>query len=114
MSGQTGNASRGLVMGGNFNGSPWTQFQTHIGMFNISTFADGTFFGDLSQTKGYGMQCCSSTRSVYMGGYVTPAKVDVIEYVQNATTGNAQDFCNLTSARSAGTGTSNGHGGLSN
>ena len=39
------------------------------------------------------------------------AKTEV-DYVEIATTGNAKDFGDLSEARSAGGGTSNGHGGL--
>ena len=112
LSGQTGNATRGLVMGGNFMGNPWTQFQSHVGAFTISTFGNGYDFGDLSAARAYGGQCSSTIRSVFMGGYNTPARVDIIESNSNSTAGTAVDFGNLTAARSACTGTSNGHGGL--
>ena len=45
------------------------------------------------------------------GGAPTPA-LDVIEYVEFATTGNATDFGDLTAARYRSASFSNGHGGL--
>ena len=57
----------------------------------------------------------SSTRGMWGGGKGPaspyPAKTEV-DYVEIATTGNAKDFGDLSVARSAGGGTSNGHGGL--
>ena len=40
----------------------------------------------------------SPTRALFMGGQ-NPASQDVIDFVEIATTGNAVDFGNLTSAR---------------
>ena len=55
----------------------------------------------------------SSTRGVRSGGYEDPSRVDTMEYIQFATTGDAIDFGNLTSTKYAMTGAaSNGHGGL--
>ena len=48
-----------------------------------------------------------------MGGFISPARTNTIDYVQIATTGDAIDFGDLTNtARSRGAGVSNGHGGL--
>ena len=51
----------------------------------------------------------SPTRGVFGGG--DPA-TNTINYVQIMTQGNAQDFGDLTYARSNGASASNGHGGL--
>ena len=55
----------------------------------------------------------SSTRAVRAGGYVAPATVNTIDYVQIMTTGDAVDFGDMSSGgRGSGTANSNGHGGL--
>jgi hypothetical protein len=44
--------------------------------------------------------CCSNgERGVSGGGYVSPGKSNVIQYVTIANTGNATDFGDLTQAR---------------
>ena len=50
-------------------------------------------------------------RGVFGGGY-SPGFTNVMQYITIATTGNALDFGDLTSARSVGACCSNGHGGL--
>jgi len=52
-----------------------------------------------------------STRAVF-GTFYTGSSSNVMEYFTIATTGNATDFGDLTVARYAGAGTSNGNGGL--
>ena len=56
--------------------------------------------------------CASATRGVWGGGQ-TPTKLDTIQYVTIATTGNTLDFGNLTVARRFCMGLSDVHGGLS-
>ena len=51
-------------------------------------------------------------RAVRCGGRISPNNRSEMDYVEIATTGNAVDFGNLTTATSDGTGVSNGHGGL--
>ena len=56
----------------------------------------------------------SPTRAVRLGGRTSPADTNVIQFVEIATTGNAQDFGDLLTAcnnHSTG-GASTGHGGL--
>jgi hypothetical protein len=55
----------------------------------------------------------SSTRGVFAGGGSTNSSyVNIIEYITFASTGNATDFGDLTSARNYISGCSNAHGGL--
>ena len=51
----------------------------------------------------------SSTRGLFLGG--NPDRT-AIEFVTIATTGDAQDFGDLTVGKSRNTACSNGHGGL--
>ena len=76
----------------------------------IATLGNAVDFGDLNYDAAYSTSAASSTRSIFAGGG-TP-NVDTIDYVQIMSTGNAQDFGNLTSARRLSMGISNGHGGL--
>ena len=58
----------------------------------------------------------SPTRGLFMGGNYpgSPAwpKVNTVDYVQIATTGNSKDFGDLSEPMSAIAGCSNAHGGL--
>ena len=74
-------------------------------------------FGDLilaRHTRSSGM--ASPTRGLFMGGNypASPAwtKVNSVDYVEIATTGNSKDFGDLSVAQSAVPGCSNAHGGL--
>ena len=72
-------------------------------------------FGDLLSTLGHRRGMSSPTRGMWGGGKspVSPNPLSTeVDYVEIATTGNALDFGDLTEARNAGAGTSNGHGGL--
>jgi hypothetical protein len=56
-------------------------------------------FGNLIQSRYYLTACSSSVRGVFAGGYTptpTATSYDVIDYVTIASTGDAQDFGNLT------------------
>jgi hypothetical protein len=54
----------------------------------------------------------SSTRGVFGGGEDNSNKLNVIDYVTIASTGNATDFGDLAMVLEAPTGCSNAHGGL--
>ena len=88
--------NRGLFAGG----FPTTNTIDYI---TISTLGNATTFGTLSQTR-YSMSdsaCSSSTRGVFGGGYASPVSsvVNTIDFVTISSTGNAQDFGDLTQAR---------------
>ena len=72
------------------------------------------YFGDLAMGGGSNKQAAASpTRFVIGGGYVAPTPfVNSLDFVQIATTGDATDFGDLTSARRSAHGVSNNHGGL--
>ena len=59
---------------------------------------------------------CNSTRGIWAGGQVipstSPGTTNIIQFVTMATTGNATDFGDLTSAYGYGGGVSNGVRGL--
>jgi hypothetical protein len=77
---------------------------TIIDYVTIASTSNASDFGDLSQGRGQMGACASDTRGLFGGGYTSsqssPASstVDIIDYITIATTGNATDFGNLTSA----------------
>ena len=95
---QTGGA-RG-VFGGGYT-APATSFNV-IQYITISSTGNAIDFGDLSAAKGLIGACSSSTRGVFSGGTVVSdpyPKTNVIEYITISSTGNAQDFGDLSVAK---------------
>ena len=93
------NNTRGLTGGGR-SGSP-VQPTAEIDYVTIATLGDGQDFGDLTQSRmGLGA-FASSTRGLFTGGSNAPQTprvlYNIIDYVTIASTGNAQDFGDLTS-----------------
>ena len=85
-------------------------YQNTIDFVTIATIGNASDFGDLSTARAsMAMSCNSTTRGIFNGGY-QPApstiRVNNMEFITFATTGNAQDFGDLTAApqsSSAGT-----------
>ena len=105
------NATRGVFAGGYNPGQNIIQYVT------IATTGNTTDFGDLTATRSSGCGCPTSpTRAVFAGGYgASPyPKVNIIDYIEIPTGGNAKDFGDMTfDASYGGAGScSNGHGGL--
>jgi hypothetical protein len=95
-------ATRGIVAGGLTTGSAGSETNT-IEYVTISSLSNSIDFGDLSAAKRYNASCSSSTRGIIGGGstYSAPAttRINVVEYVTIQSTGNVQDFGDLTQAR---------------
>tara|TARA_B100001029_G_scaffold176782_1_gene180305 strand:+ start:198 stop:1601 length:1404 start_codon:yes stop_codon:yes gene_type:complete len=90
-------AIRGLFGGGS---NPNNNYMNVIEYVTIASGGNGINFGDLTERVSYLASCSSSTRGVWMGGYVGtphPAAHDtnVIHYVEMSTLGDAQDFGDL-------------------
>ena len=103
------------VFGGGFTPTPATTLFNVIEFITISSTGNSQDFGDLSAGKSSLSACSSSTRGVFGGGYTnTPAasRLNVIEYITIASTGNAVDFGDLTVPKNVLAACSNGHGGL--
>ena len=92
------NSTRGIFAG--FI-APYADTMEFITIQSIGNVVD---FGNLSETKGYTMQCASPTRGLIFGGINNPSNpsINTIDYVTIATTGNAQDFGDMTRAGSGG------------
>ena len=73
--------------------------QNTIDYIQTASIGNATDFGDMSSKRtSQGMPCNSETRGLFCGGYETPANgvVNKIDYITMASTGNAQDFGDLT------------------
>ena len=103
--------TRGVWCGGYEPG-----YADRIQFATITSTGDTTDFGDLAQGGNNGQidylgACASATRGVFGGGQ-TPTKIDTIQYVTIATTGNATDFGDMNTGRKNFGGFSDAHGGL--
>jgi hypothetical protein len=98
------NQTRGLSAGA-FSGDT-----DRVDYVTIASAGTVVQFGDLITGASHGASVQSSTRAVFMGGYVTPGstRTGMLQTFQFASTGNAQDFGDLSS------GASNNHGGVCN
>ena len=117
--------TRGMFFGGyQAFATPVSTYTNVINYITIATTGNGTDFGDLAvdnngQKAGLAA-FSSSTRGVIGGGAIygpdAPAYTpyDTIEYVTIASTGNAQDFGNLTGVNNYLSGTTNSTRGIFN
>ena len=81
----------------------------------MASEGNGTDFGELGRATSAELgNGCNQTRGVLAGGFNTPgtASVNNIEHITIATTGNAQDFGDLSQPTSLFKGCSDSHGGL--
>ena len=104
------NAIRGISGGGITSPA----YKSSIEYFTLATLGNATDFGDLTTVRAYGCAMSSSTRGVFVGGY-TPSPVggvNIAEYVQIMSTGDAVDFGDIGADHWSLGGTSYGHGGL--
>jgi hypothetical protein len=87
----TGDNTR-FLMAGNYPAS------NQIDSMEIATLGAKADFGNLTRA-GWGIATGSnSTRSVFMGGNVTPGTTNVIDFVTTQSAGNATDFGDLTAS----------------
>ncbi len=109
-----------------FNGNEWRQFTYNQGQsgrvviaggygplgvpaagtgvksmqsMQVMTLGSAQYFGELDQVNTEHTGCGSEIRGLLGGGYVHPARVDIIQYVTIASASNALDFGNLTQGR---------------
>ena len=107
------NGTRGVFAGG-FNPG----YLNVIEFVTIQSLGDANDFGDLSAQK-FGMASCSNpTRGLYMGGSVSGTENDpanqqiIIDFVTFSSTGNAQDFGDLSEKRAQSAAGSNSIRGI--
>jgi len=95
-----GNQTRGIFAGGQEDTA--NAEVNVIQYLTIASLGNSIDFGDLSvvRKEGNNGQVNSAVRGVFGGGYDGPATFfNTIEYVTISTTGNSQDFGDLTQAR---------------
>ena len=95
---------------GIFNQGSTPTYKKTIEYITIATGGNATRFGESSKAgAGAPMGASSITRGVFAGGqFDNPyPQTDIIDFITIATEGNAQDFGDLTAARSHGSGLSN-------
>ena len=94
--------SRGGAAGRMVLGSGVTPgFTNVIQYFNINTFGNSEYFGDLTLARGNISSCSSAIRGIWSGGADSSSYKDTIEYVTIASSGNAVDFGNLSTTNRA-------------
>ena len=103
-----------VVLGGNAT-SP-EAFKDTIEYFTMATRGNTTDFGNASSNTGSinDNAATNTIRGVYHNARTSDggSNKNILEYVTIASTGNATDFGDLTSARNSGCGLSDTHGGL--
>jgi len=114
-----GNSVRG-VFGGAYL-SPGDRKSNAIEYVTLSTLGNAIDFGDLTVFRACLRACSTQVRAVFGGGYFTPSTTasggtadNRIDYITIASTGDAQDFGDLSSGsiHSRGGACSDSHGGL--
>jgi len=106
---------RGVFAGG-ADTAPSVVTLNTIDYVTISTLGNASSFGDLF-TGRYGLMSCSNNvRGIFSGGSSNltgfTGQTNVIQYITISSTGNSQDFGDLTVARRYGAGCSNSVRGL--
>jgi len=87
--------TRGIAFRGGFIGSSYTNSIEYITIANTGNASD---FGDmLNAMTSIGVAASNKTRGIHFGGYYNnpTEKVNVIQYITIASTGDATDFGNL-------------------
>ena len=93
------NEVRALFGSGTIGGGSGVH-QDKIEKITIASLGNASNFGSLTVARDGAGGVASPTRGVLAGGYITPARTNVIDYVTIATEGNAEDFGDLTNQRS--------------
>ena len=103
----TSNSVRAIGSGGSPTNSRDIQYIT------MASDGNAVLFGELSLGRSGANACSSGTRSVISGGNDgTNPRVNTMDYVEIATTGNAMDFGDLTYKPQSPAALSDCHGGL--
>ena len=98
-----GAANRGVLMGGNIG--PSSNNIKDISFINLSSLGNAQEFGSLTETAGFvnGNNVSSSTRGLRQGGF-TPSRVNTVDYITIASSGDATNFGDLTNGVEGGSG----------
>ena len=122
--GKSNSAGAGNFVRGVFGGaylSPGDRKSNAIEFVTLATLGNAIDFGDLTIFRACLRACSTQVRAVFGGGYFTPSTTasgstadNRIDYITIASTGDAQDFGDLSSGsiHSRGEALSDSHGGL--
>ena len=113
LSSSCSNSTRG-IFGGGIEAPSGSTVNT-IEYITIASTGDSIDFGDLTQARRFLQATANRTRGVFCGGYTptpTAQGLNTIDFVTIMSTGNAQDFGDLTRLISAGFALSDAHGGI--
>ena len=103
-------STRVLIAGGNLQ--PSNSKTGNIEFYTTVSDGQSRDFGDLTASRSYGLGGCGDhVRATFGGGY-SPTQLNIVDYVQFATTGNAKDFGDLQSVKRGCVAVSSAHGGL--
>ena len=101
------NSVRGVFGGGD------DTYTDTIDYVTLASLGNAIDFGKLSTVRTNGAGAANHRRATFCGGSpVYPSTVNIIEFVEIATTGDAQDFGDLVQPRRAIAAVSDAHGGL--
>ena len=108
--GALSSTTRGVFSMGRSSGGDYSS--NVMDYVTIGSTGNATDFGDLSVVRNHADGASSNTRGLFMGGYntsesSTSSRLNTIDYITIASTGNASDFGDLSSQGTGG-GTSNG------
>jgi hypothetical protein len=112
-SGSASSSTRGIIAGGYVGPNSYTN---HIDYVTIASTGNATDFGDTVTGRNgiFVGNCSNQINGVFAGGTTANGVfTNTIDYVTIATTGNASDFGDLTSATPFGSALTDCHGGLS-
>ena len=105
--GASANSVRGVFGGGD------DTYTDTIDYITLASLGNAIDFGKLSTVRTNIGGAANHRRATFCGGSpVYPSTVNIIEFVEIATTGDAQDFGDLIQPRRGGTAVSDSHGGL--
>ena len=102
-----GQNDKGLVAGGGTSSTVWVN---NIDQMTISSAANATDFGDLTETakRRAGLSNGTNDRGIFGGGIDSASYSNVIEYVTISSASNATDFGDISVARHGLAAASNG------
>ena len=109
-----GTNDRGIEAGGRTNPAPPNAHTNGIDYWTISTTANASDFGDLTNTRMAAATCSNDTnnRGLFMAGSYGGSYANNIDYITINTTGNATDFGDMDGADMGyGAGSARGHPG---
>ena len=107
--------TRAIFAGGTDGTSPSPAYTTRIDFVTINSTGNASDFGDLTGNSGYMSACQNKTKAFFIGGATggNSSKNNVAtDVITMATTGNAQEFGNLTQMTRMGASATDGRSGF--